>query len=191
MIRKTLYFDVETTGIDSKLHGMIQLACLVDIDGKLEAEKDWFIKPFRGDLINKEAAEVTGISRDDMLTFPEPNIVYREIVELFSGYIGKFDKTDKFYPAGYNVRFDLEFLSRFFEKNGDKYFGSFCNWKAIDPLLWLYRLDWNGLLSLPDYKLATVCEYFGIELGDSAHDALADIKATRELMRMLPCRFSG
>jgi DNA polymerase III epsilon subunit-like protein len=32
---------------------------------------------------------------------------------------------------------------------------------------------------LDNYKLTTVCEFFGIEF--KAHDALADIKATREL----------
>ena len=183
--RKTLYFDVETTGTDPARHGLIQLACLVDIDGKVVDENSWHIKPFKGDLVSKEAARITGISREDLDNFPEPEGVYREIVEFFSKHVDRFDRTDKFYPAGYNVRFDLEFLKRFFEKNGDKYFGSFFNWKLIDPLPWLYRLDWLGELSLPDYKLVTVCNHFGIELGDSAHDALADIRATRELLLKL------
>lgn len=183
--RKTLYHDTETTGTDPAYHGMIQLACLVDVDGEVIDENNWHIKPFKGDLLNKEAAEVTGISREDLDGFSEPEDVYREIVGFFSKHVDKYDRTDKFYPAGYNVRFDMGFLKRFFEKNGDKYFGSWFNGKYIDPLPRLHWMDWSGKISLPDYKLVTVCNQFGIELGDSAHDALADIRATRKLVLKL------
>jgi len=43
--------------------------------------------------------------------------------------------------------------------------------------------DFQGQLSLPNYKLQTVCEHFGVQI--DAHDALSDIKATRELLQMI------
>jgi DNA polymerase III epsilon subunit-like protein len=38
---------------------------------------------------------------------------------------------------------------------------------------------------LPNLKLGTVCDAFGIKLGDAAHDALADVVATRTLIRRM------
>ena len=38
---------------------------------------------------------------------------------------------------------------------------------------------------LADLKLTTVCAFFGIPLGDQAHDAMADIRATRTLTKGL------
>ena len=182
MQRKTLYFDTETTGVDHTKHGLIQLACLIDIDNNVVDEATWFIRPFHGDLINKEASEITGYSREDMEMFPDAKQAYSEICTFFGKHVDKYDRNDKFWPAGYNCLFDLNFLRMFFEKNDDKYFGSWQNWKGIDGLAIIRYLAWQGKIDLPDYKLGTVCEYFGIKLGDSAHDALADIRATRELI---------
>ena len=30
---KLIYLDTETTGLDSRKHGMVQLACIIEIDG--------------------------------------------------------------------------------------------------------------------------------------------------------------
>lgn len=49
----------------------------------------------------------------------------------------------------------------------------------------LYYMDYAGMIALANYKLRTVCGLlFGIEL-DVAHYAIADILATRKLMRRI------
>lgn len=68
-------------------------------------------------------------------------------------------------------------------KNGDVYFGSWFNYKTIDPLSLLHILDGIGSISLENYKLETVCKHYDIPL--DAHDALNDIKATRELTKLI------
>jgi exonuclease I len=42
-------------------------------------------------------------------------------------------------------------------------------------------MDYKGEITLQNYKLETVAGHFGIEL--KAHDALSDVKATREIIR--------
>jgi len=182
---KTLYLDTETTGLDSLKHGLIQLALIVDIDGEIQEEKNWHIRPFKGDLVANEALEVNGLTMEDLKGFPPADEVFKELLKFLGQYVDKFDRNDKFYPAGYNVSFDMGFLKRFFDKSGDQYFGSWFNGKQIDPLPWLIMLDWTGKLSLPNYRLAMVCEHFGIPLREKAHDALADIRATREIILKL------
>jgi DNA polymerase-3 subunit epsilon len=113
----------------------------------------------------------------------DPAGVYNEFIQTLKEYINKFDKEDKFYPAGYNVRFDLDFLAAFFSKTGDPYFGLWFNWRAIDALaiVRFFEFCGDGLTTRTDQKLETVCNAYGIKL-DTAHDALSDIRATRELL---------
>ena len=43
---KICWIDTETTGLDPRKHDVIQLAALVEIDGKIEAQKVWKCKPW-------------------------------------------------------------------------------------------------------------------------------------------------
>ncbi len=183
---KILYFDCETTGLKAHLNGIIQLAFVLEIDGEVVEERNIKMRPFEGDVIEEEALKVNGITVEQMNGFMEPNMAYMELFSVFNRHIKKYDKADKFFPAGFNVKFDLDFLSEFWRKaSNDKYgMGSYCNWRSLDPLPVIYFLVVNGQIKLPNYKLATVCEYFGIKL-DNAHDAMADIKATIELIKLV------
>ncbi len=180
---KTLYFDVETTGLDSKEHEIVQLGVVIDIDGEIKDEKNFFLKPDKPETITEESLEITGKTREEIMAYPDRRKVYHALLALFGVYCDKYDKTDKFYPAGYNVGFDLDFLSAFFKEMNDPYLGSWINWRQVDPLRILQFLDAKGEVDLPNYKLETVCGLFGIEI--EAHDAMSDIHATRELTRRL------
>jgi DNA polymerase III subunit epsilon len=143
-------------------------------------EREWKVKPFPGDEINDEALQIHGLTREAIATFDDPMKAHSEFVAMLGKYVDKYSRADKFYPAGYNVRFDLEFLSVWFLKCGDAYFGSWQNWRALDPLPYLYTLDFSGVLILANYKLGTVAEHYGVEI--QAHDALSDVRAAREIL---------
>jgi DNA polymerase III subunit epsilon len=180
---KILYFDTETTGISPEKNDIVQLSGMVEIDGKVVEEFNLRCQPFSFENVQREALEVTGLTLTDLMSYPKPDVLYDEFIDILMRYVDKYDKNDKFYPAGYNVRFDLEFMNQFFKKNGDNYWGSFCNWKAIDGLPMMHFLELCNHVSLPNYKLSTVCEFFGIEI--DAHDALSDIRATKQLLDKL------
>ncbi|HYD35527.1 MAG TPA: 3'-5' exonuclease [Vitreimonas sp.] len=177
---KILYFDVETTGRDAVKNDITQLSGALEIDGNIVEEFNYRLQPINWDTVEPEALEVTGISLEELKTFPTPDKAYKSFLAMLDKHISKFDRTDKFYPAGYNVRFDLDFLGNFFKKNGNNYFGSYCNWKAIDPLPILQFMDAHKMIALENYKLSTVCNHFGIEI--QAHDAMSDIMATKKLI---------
>src|SRR5690606_5049961 len=105
--------------------------------------------------------------------------------DLFDTYIDKYDKNDKFYPAGHNVQFDLDFLQEFWKKYGDQYgTGSYQNWRALDSRVMAHFLIMAGKLpELENMKLATLCNHFDIPI--NAHDAMSDITATRLLIRKM------
>ena len=180
MTKKTLWFDLETTGTDSRFHGIIQFAGIIEIDGVLVDELNIMMQPHPGAVIDAEAMSVHGITANDITGFIPHDEGYRQILAFFDKHVSKFDRDDKMYPAGFNVRFDVEFLQVMFKRFQTYGIGSYLNWRTVDPLTFLYFLDYTGWISLPNYKLSTVCEHFGIQL-DKAHDALHDVKATRDL----------
>ena len=189
-MKKIFYFDTETTGINPKLNAIIQLACVVEVNGEVVGQKDFNIRPFEGDELNKEALAVNGKTVEDLKGYTAPREAYTEIRTFMDQFVDKYDRNDKFYPAGFNVRFDMDFLSEFFRKADPGGYGLGCyfNWRYLDPLPILYVMDFQGRLNLPNYKLKTACDHFGVSL-DNAHDAIADIMATRELLQKVNKQF--
>ena len=183
MMKKACYIDVETTGLHPYHNDIIQIAMLIEINGEIVEEYSSNIKPFKMENVNEQALKVTGTSVEQLETYPEPKLIYNKLVDILGKYINKFERSDKFTPVAYNGKFDCEFLSNFFKKNDDKYYGSWFNWRIVDPLSLLYIMDYKRIIDLPNYKLSTVCQHFGIPL--VAHDALNDIRATRELWYQL------
>lgn len=186
-MKKVLYFDTETTGTNPAKHGIIQFAAIVEVDGEEKERVNIKMKPHPTDEIDPTALQVNGITtemlenEDDRLSCREG---YAAICAFLSRWCDKYDRNDKYYPAGYNVRFDLDMLAAFFRKNGDNYFGSYINWKVLDPMPILHMSEYAGNLApLENFKLSTVCNHFNIPI--NAHDALSDIDATRRLLKLV------
>lgn len=177
---KVLHIDTETTGLDPVKNDVIQIAGIIEINNEIKEEFEFKTRPFNIENADQKALDVHGYTLEQIRGFPDPNTAYQGLQTIFNKYINKFDKKDKFTPVGYGVEFDLNFLKQFFFKNHDNYWGSWVNWKKVDPLYLMYFLNHLGQVDLPDYKLGTVCQYFGIEI--KTHDALSDIRATRELL---------
>lgn len=184
---KVLYFDVETTGLNPLVHDIIQLSGIIEIAGEVKETFNLHGRPKDISTVTTEALAVTGFTLTEVMTFPTQYEMYEKFIDILMMHVDKYDKQDKFYPAGYNVRFDLDFLSALFKKMDDPYLGSFINWKIIDPFPVLTFMDHFGYVKLPNYQLSTVCGNFLIPL--KAHDALADITATRELVQRLSKQF--
>lgn len=183
-VRKVFNFDVETTGLFANTHGIVQLAGIIEIDDKQVEEFDFKIRPFPDDKIDGESLLIHGHSMEEIYTWEDPLVVHEQLVEILGKYIDRFDPDDKFYPCGYNIAFDTNFLIQLFKKCEDDYIGSWLKLNAqIDPLYILRMLDFMGQISLSDYKLETVANALDIEI--KAHDALSDIKATIEIRKIV------
>lgn len=180
MIEKVLYMDEETTGTDPVKNDVIQLAAIVEINGKVMERFNMRCQPFDYDAISQEALDVNGLTVEQLRTFPEPIELYKALTGVMGKYIDKYDRTDKFTPAGQRVGFDADFLKAFFEKCGDKYYGSWLNWRHVDLLAVVRFLRYAGVLEIENDKLETVAAHFGITF--DAHDAMADIETTRNLL---------
>lgn len=194
--RKLIFIDTEGTGlinqfgekVNRKLeetHDIINLAGLIVIDGKVKAKFDYKCQPVHWKNIDPEALEINGVTEEELKTRPKPESVYEDFIALMGKYVQKFNKKDKFTMAGWNVTYDLGMLLCFFNKMGDKYLGSWINMrKGVDYWQVAKYLDSKGCFDLPDYKLGTVCDHFGIKI-KGQHSALPDIIATYKVGKKL------
>ena len=178
---KVLYFDTETTGLNPVHNDIIQIAGVIEIDGKIMEEFNLTCQPFSFDNISKQALEINKRTVDEIREFQKPAFLHADLKKLFSKYVDQYNKNDKFIPAGQNVRFDIDFLHQFFQKNNDKYFGSWLKWQGVDLLALASILQYAGKFTLENLKLETLAKHFRVEL--EAHDALEDIKATRLIIK--------
>jgi DNA polymerase III epsilon subunit-like protein len=180
---KVCWCDTETTGLDAIKNDVIQIAMLIEINGKLVDKLELKCQPYNWDDISEKALEVHGYGVEDLATFRRPRPTQTVVVDFLKKYVNPFDKQDKFVFAGYNAPFDVRMMREWFKKAGDKYFGSFFEYKPYDvyPLFSAYRQA-RGL-TLENEKLVTAAAHFGLEF--DAHDALADITVTRDINEIL------
>jgi len=178
MTEKIFWFDTETTGISHYKCCVIQLAALIELEGEIVEMIDLKMRPHDGAIIEKAALDVHGLSEETIMSFDDSSIGMAALKSTLSTYVNKFDKNDKFIIAGYNVKFDIDHLRQMFLRTNDKYFGSFFFWPSVDVQHYV-ALEIAKGLRLPNYRLSTVCEHYGIEI--EAHEALSDIMATRAL----------
>lgn len=186
---KVLYFDTETTGLDPVQNDIIELAGIVEINGEIKEEFNFFSQPFSYENVSQEALDIHGISIDTIKQFPAPDYLRIRLIKILGKYIDKYNRNDKFYPAGQNVRFDIDFLEENFKKNHDIYFGSWFWRYKIDLYDLSAALHYKGILKIENLKLETLAKHFGVKL--KAHDAMSDIRATREIIRIILDRYIG
>jgi DNA polymerase-3 subunit epsilon len=187
-MRKFLWLDCETTGLDPKINDIHQIAGQMVIDGITVDEFDLKFQPNNWDTVQPEALAVSGLTIDDLRARTMTSkAAYKELNTRMCKRVNKYDNTDKFVFCAYNANFDAQFTNEWFNKHGNKYFFGLCHGGAyFDPLnlALLVEMKAGKKLFMPNRKLATVAAYYGVVL-DNAHDALADIRATREVGKIL------
>lgn len=192
MQRKIFLFDVETTGLDPSRNAIVQLSARWVIDDEPLQVLNLLIAPHEGAVIDDAALKVHGMSRKEINAFTPPETAHRMITDFMCLHIDKYDPEDKAYPMGFNVAFDIAFLSCFFERMDDKYIGSFlARNRALDPLYLGRILHYHGWFpDIANMKLETLYKaLYGTTL-QQAHDALADLNATWRIWKTL-CGMCG
>jgi len=185
-MNKIIFIDTETGGVNPEKAALIQLSGIIRIDKKDVEKFNFYIKPFENSEVTEKALEVQGRTLEELKTdkYVEEKEVYKQFINLLDKYIDKYDKTDKFIVAGYNVRFDVDILKAFFQRHGNNFLFSYLDSSMLDPLYSIRLLQIAEVLPvLENNKLETWCKHFGIEL--KAHDSLEDIVATKKLIGKL------
>lgn len=185
---KILFFDCETTGLDNKLHAIHQLTGALEIDGVIVEEFNYHIKPWEGALIEPEALAVgKGVSVEQIMAYDLPATVYAQFVSMLDKHCDRYSKVDKIFLCGYNsASFDNSFLRAMFERNYNKYFGSYF-WNSPLDVFILASFKLRRIRHvLPDFKQGTVAKALGIEVDESKlHSADYDLYILMQIYKKL------
>lgn len=186
---KLLWLDTETTGLNKEKCDIVQIAGIVVIDGEEKERFNLFAQPVNWENIEQDALETTGMTIEKLKTFPTPQETYSKFRKILDKYVDKFDKNDKFYIAGHNVQFDLDFCKLLFQKQGDKYFFSYFKHQTVDLMSLSTILHTAGLINVKSFKLEDIAELLEIESNKQLHDASVDIDITRKCFCKLVSKY--
>lgn len=157
IMRKEMFIDIETSGLDPNKDSIVQLAYIYREGGKVVST---------GDLKGKD--------------------IYTRFTVALNSMVDKYNKEDKIYFIAYNAGFDNEFIRQMFLKNGDKYYGSYFHSPHI-CVMQLAAFKFMRKNKRPDsFKLGEVCRYFNMKVADAKlHDGMYDITLTKNLYNKL------
>lgn len=182
---KILWLDVETTGLSPKRNGIVSIAAFMMVDGVIDPEKGRFVAEMNpaDREIEDSALAVNGYTREQIDSFPDWKFVSKKFAEWIASFATQFP-LDKVTCAGYRVGYDVGMIKEWFETSGFYNFDYFITPQLLD----VHELVKNNLRLarvLPNKKLVTVAKALGIDLGEKAHTAEADILATIEVWKKL------
>ena len=186
---KLLWLDTETTGLNKEKCDIIQVAGIVVIDGEERERFNFHCQPINYECIEQEAMDKIGMTVEKLKTFPTPQETYTKFKAILEKYIDRYDKQDKFFMAGHNVNFDLDFCKLFFEKQGDKFFGSYFRYFTVDLMSLATILHTAGLIHLESWRLDAIAQYLGIQIDENLHDASVDVDLTRKCFYKLVAKY--
>jgi DNA polymerase-3 subunit epsilon len=169
-----VFVDLETTGLDVERHGIIEIACIFETDGKREAEGlQSLINP--GNVEHtEEAAAVHKIPREAIDAAPPLVDVLRQ-----------FDSrcAEGAIVSGWNTKFDEAFLYRAYRQCGLPWR---FDYHIFDVWSLYKRLQLIGTFPADLHLgLGTIARHFNIVRdGEDAHRASTDIEWTWRLYRL-------
>ena len=162
--KNLVFFDIEATGLNVIRDRIIQIALIKFEPGQLlPTELTLLVNPGPV-LISEEAFAVHGISSAMLANKP----TFQQVAQQLWDFIGEADL------AGYNSdRFDIPMLMEEFARSGFDF--NLDSRKTIDVQKIFYKMEPRTLAAA--YKM-----YCGKQI-ENAHDALADVRATVEVLQ--------
>lgn len=181
MINKLLWCDTETSGLSPEKNGVISVAMIAEIDGKIEGKEYWEMNPV-GREISQDALDVNAFTIEQIQSFRPWEQIRPDILYFMGQFVNKYQKEDKFILAGQNVIFDNNMMKSYFDACNDPYWFSWVKaGRFIDTYQSLAFLQWAGKIPLlENAKLETLGEHFGLNT-ENLHNAMDDIVLTRKV----------
>ena len=182
-----LYIDTETTGLDTATCSIWQLSGYIsDTATGVSDSFDYKMRPYRNEIISKEAAAKTGVTQEELDSYPSQSEVFSSFTALLGKYVDLEDWNQRVTPVGYNVSFDLDFLRAWFTfNNSATLFSRNIYFPGVDVMYLAAYYLLGERSKMRNFQLSTVYEKLTGKSLANAHNAMADIDATKELLNVI------
>lgn len=179
----TMFYDIETTGVDERKNGIHQISGCIEVNGKVVENFNFKVAPNPKAVIEEEALAVGNVTEEQIKAYMPMREGYLLFIKMLSKYVERYDKHDKMWLCGFNNRsFDDRFLRAWFKQNGDEFFGSWFWSDSLDVMVLSSQYLRARRAKMVDFKLKTVAMEVGLWVDKrKLHDAAYDIMLTREI----------
>lgn len=186
-MKSLFFFDTETSGLDPSRHCILQIAWMIEKNGAVMIERVFDIIPPSDRDFNIQALECNGFTSEKMKKGISASLMFKYMHEDIKQAVGG---GGPLIPCGHNVKFDIDFLHSLacmYNENWWLHFGDNGYLELKKPVCTLAMsnyLNFTGKLNISKHKLESLCKEFNIH-NDAAHDALGDVRATRQVFHKL------
>lgn len=179
---KIFWVDTETTGLDPVKNEPWEIAGFMEVNGNVVGDPIHLrFQPRRPENFSEKALEMSGFSLDEIMSFMAPGVAYIKLTTWLDVHVSRFNKFDKAIIAGYNSKFDKDFLYHWFLDSGDKFFHSYFHYYNLCVYNMLQTCFALGTYpkNVSHLKLEQIAPFLGISY--NAHKAMSDIQATKNI----------
>lgn len=188
---RLVFIDLETTGLEP-WRPVMQVAAIAVAQNLAELEHFEAKVQFPKKWADPAALRKVHYSPSTWRRYAKPA---REVARELAAFLCRHATIDMRSADGsgyrvaqivaHNAAFDGAFLRNWFDRLDLFFPGHFRMLCTVQRAIWLFQED--ATLTPPDdYKLGTLCQYFGVRLRpEEAHDALNDVRATLKLYRAM------
>lgn len=159
---KILFYDSETTGLNSNTCGLIEIAGTLVIDDIIVDQWEVKMTTFPSDVIEESALEKNGVTMEELQSRQSPENAFLQLISHLEKHVDRYDKNDKYIVCAYVADFDNRFLRKFFEKNYDNFFGSWFWHPWIDIMNLAAYILQKERTKIASYKQESIADYLGI-----------------------------
>lgn len=185
---KTLFIDLETTGLSSHRNSIIELAAILEEGNEVKEVYHKYCKPETRPADFDKITGITGITWDFLEKHGIPEkILYNSFLSFLDKYIDKFDKKDKLVFCAYNARFDESFLRELFKRHDNSYYGAYFYPGTLDIMTTLNFCIRHKMIDTPlGFKNADTAAHLGIKFDKKLlHSAIEDIRLSKKIQETL------
>lgn len=182
-MNKILFIDTLTTGLNPERCAIYRIGgiiCEESAGGIVEKQKfDIFSRPFEGARIMENSLWVGGVTRSNLIYFPEQKSAFDDFFRLVSESVNLRNSKDKLYIAGFNTSsFDAPFIRNWFTRNGNQRFRDCFYVQTLDMMSLSAFALINERGNMPDFHLETTARFLGVSPARGERYSCLDNAAT-------------
>jgi DNA polymerase III alpha subunit (gram-positive type) len=183
---KILFCDIESTGTNHMLHGIHQLAGIIEIDGKEVERFDLRMRPHPFDKIEESSLAISKVTYADIMRYPPADVAYRKFNDIMTKYVDPHNPQDRIFICGYNSQtMEKLFLQEWLRKLQKQMWKAIFHNITLDVSCYVVKDLLQKKKKIPvSLTIENIAAAYGISIDkDRLHDAVYDTEIARLIFK--------